>query len=102
MSEPSTQMTRDDLNELVLNFREIKHTINNHIAVMMALSELSQQNPAHTEKLIKATLARSPEIVNLLQTFQKALGAKLAALDGKPASQPTPPAKIYFLGTGFA
>ena len=57
----------------------------------MALSELSQQNPQHTEKLIKATLARSPEIVGLMQNFQKALGAKLAAFDGKPASQPAPP-----------
>jgi len=86
-------MTRDDLNALVLNFREVKHSINNHIAVIMALSELSQQNPAHVEKLIKATLARSPEIVNLMQTFQKALGAKLAEYDAaaKPASQPTPP-----------
>ncbi len=76
MSESSFQMTREDLNALVLNFREVKHSINNHIAVIMALSELSQQNPAHVEKLIKATLARSPEIVNLMQTFQKALGGK--------------------------
>jgi len=84
-------MTREDMNALVLNFREVKHTINNHIAVIMALSELSQQNPQHTEKLIKATLARSPEIVNLLQNFQKALGAKLALFDGKAAPQATPP-----------
>ena len=85
-------MTREDLNALVLNFREVKHSINNHIAVIMALSELSQQNPTHTEKLIKAALARSPEIVNLLQNFQKALNAKLAQYDPKPASQPAPPA----------
>ncbi len=91
MSETPFQMTRDEMNALVLNFREVKHSINNHIAVIMALSELSQQNPAHVEKLIKAALARSPEIVNLLQTFQKALGAKLAAFDGKPAPQPVPP-----------
>ena len=91
MSESPFQMTREDMNALVLNFREVKHSINNHIAVIMALSELSQQNPQHTEKLIKATLARSPEIVGLLQTFQKALGAKLASYDTKPAAEPTPP-----------
>ncbi|HWB61507.1 MAG TPA: hypothetical protein VG733_18640 [Chthoniobacteraceae bacterium] len=92
MSEPTAfQMTREDLNALVLNFREVKHSINNHIAVIMALSELSQQNPAHVEKLIKATLQRSPEIVNLLQTFQKALGAKLAELDGKAPAKPAEP-----------
>jgi two-component sensor histidine kinase len=77
MSDTPFQMTREDLDALVLKFREVKHTINNHIAVIMALSELSQQNTAHVEKLIKATLARSPEIVGLLQTFQKELGAKL-------------------------
>ena len=70
-------MTREELEALVLKFREVKHSINNHIAVMMALSELSQQNNQHVEKLIKATLARCPEIVNLLQTFQKEMGAKI-------------------------
>jgi hypothetical protein len=88
MSDDSFQMTREDLDALVLNFREVKHSINNHIAVIMALSELTQQNHQHTEKLIKATLSRSPEIVKLLQNFQKSLGAKL---DEKPASHPTPP-----------
>jgi hypothetical protein len=92
MSEPPYQMTREDFNALVLNFREVKHSINNHIAVIMALSELSQQNPAHTEKLIKTTLSRSPEIVGLLQNFQKALAAKLAEYDAKPASPAPPPA----------
>ena len=84
MSDAPFEMTREDLNALVQNFREVKHSINNHIAVIMALSELSQQNPAHVEKLIKATLARSPEIVSLLQNFQKSLGAKLAGGETKP------------------
>lgn len=90
MSESQFQMTRDDLEALVKSFREVKHSINNHIAVTMALSELSQQNPQHVEKLIKATLARSPEIVNLLQTFQKELAAKLAAYPA-PTPAATPP-----------
>ena len=84
-------MTRDDLEALVKSYREVKHSINNHIAVMMALSELSQQNPQHVEKLIKASLARCPEIVNLMQTFQKELGAKLAAYPA-PAKAASPPA----------
>lgn len=89
MSEAPFQMTKEELDALVLKFREIKHSINNHIAVMMALSELSQQNAQHTEKLIKATLSRSPEIVSLLQNFQKELSAKL---NGTPVSQVPPPA----------
>jgi hypothetical protein len=43
----------------------------------MALSELAQRNPSHYEKLGKAVLSRGPEVVQLLQDFQNALGAKL-------------------------
>jgi hypothetical protein len=77
MSDSSPLMTREELDALVSKYREVKHAINNHIAVMMALSELSQQNNQHVEKLIKATLARCPEIVSLMQTFQKELAAKI-------------------------
>jgi hypothetical protein len=91
MSESQFQMTREDLDALVKSFREVKHSINKHIAVMMALSELSQQNPQHVEKLIKDTLARSPEIVNLMLTFQKELGAKLAAYGPAPVQAANPP-----------
>ena len=58
-------------------FREVKHTINNTLAVIMALSELGQRNPAHFEKLAKAVLQRGPEVVQLLQDFQTKLGGKL-------------------------
>ncbi len=64
-------------------FREIKHTINNSMAVVMALSELGQSNPAHYEKLGKTVLTRGPEMVRLLQEFADDLGkwAKATAPD---------------------
>jgi two-component sensor histidine kinase len=77
MSETPQVMTREELDALVLKYREVKHSVNNHIAVLMALAELSQQNPQHVEKLIKAALERSPQIVSLMQNFQRELGAKL-------------------------
>jgi hypothetical protein len=43
----------------------------------MALSELGQRNPSHLEKLSKAVLQRSPEVVNQLTAFGEQLGAKL-------------------------
>jgi hypothetical protein len=69
-------------------FREIKHSVNNTIAVLMALSELAQRNPAHYEKLTQAVLTRCPEIVSLLQGFQGQLLSK-----AKPELQqnPNPP-----------
>jgi hypothetical protein len=69
-------------------FREIKHSVNNTIAVFMALSELAQRNPIHYEKLTQAVLTRCPDIVSQMQAFQQELLSKV-----KPdlASRPLPP-----------
>ena len=48
------EMTREELESIHEKFREVKHDINNTLAVIMALSELAQRNPAHYEKLAKA------------------------------------------------
>jgi two-component sensor histidine kinase len=77
MTEIAFSMTREELQELYDMFREIKHGINNTLAVVMALSELAQRNPAHYEKLAKAVLSRGPEVVQQLQDFQTKLGLKL-------------------------
>ena len=70
-------MNRSELEALHLNYREMKHAINNMFAVTMALSELGQRNPAHLERLAKAVLERSPDVVNQLTAFGEQLGAKL-------------------------
>ena len=72
--EPSNAVSHEDLVDLNEKFRETKHAINNSLAVIMALSELSQRNPVHFEKLAAAVLARGPDVVNQLQSFQKLLG----------------------------
>jgi hypothetical protein len=70
-------MNRSELEALHAHFREMKHSINNTFAVIMALSELGQRNPAHLEKLAKAVLQRSPEVVSQLTNFGEKLGEKL-------------------------
>jgi hypothetical protein len=70
-------MNRGELEALHLKYREMKHAINNMFAVVMALSELGQRNPAHLERLAKAVLERSPDVVNQLTKFGEELGAKL-------------------------
>ena len=87
MSDPNTQTHREDLESLQSKFREIKHDINNTLAVIMALSELAERNPAHYEKLAKAVLQRGPVVVQQLQDFQTALTAKLKPL-GESSAQP--------------
>jgi Trp operon repressor len=82
-------MTREELEALHEKFREVKHDINNTLAVIMALSELAQRNPSHYEKLGKAVLTRGPNVVQMLQDFQTLLTAKLKPGDGTPpASHP--------------
>ena len=88
-------LTRADLSELHAKFREIKHSINNTFAVIMALSELGQRNATHLEKLAKAVLQRSPEVVKLLSDFGEMLSAKLKGGDtasSGPSSGVFPPA----------
>lgn len=77
MSDPEFHITREELQELHDQFREFKHGLNNTLAVIMALAELAQRNPAHYEKLGSAILARGPLVVEQLNTFQNAIAAKL-------------------------
>ena len=80
------EMTRAELEAIHEKFREVKHDINNTLAVIMALSELAQRNPSHYEKLGKAVLTRGPNVVQMLQDFQTLLTAKLKSSDGSPPS----------------
>ena len=86
MSDSNSQPNREDLEALHEKFREVKHSINNTLAVIMALSELAQRNPAHYEKLAKAVLQRGPEVVQQLQDFQVALSGKVKSPAVPPAS----------------
>jgi two-component sensor histidine kinase len=88
MSDSNPQPNHEDLDSLHEKFREIKHSINNTLAVIMALSELAQRNPAHYEKLAKAVLQRGPEVVQQLQDFQVALSA-ISKAPGAPPARPT-------------
>lgn len=70
------------LTDLHAKFRELRHDINNTMAVVMALSELAERNPANYEKLGKAVLNRCPDIVQRLQAFGNELGALSKELEG--------------------
>ena len=87
MSDQTFQMTRDELQAIHEKFREVKHDINNTLAVIMALSELAQRNPAHYEKLAKAVLQRGPDVVQQMQDFQTMLSAKLKG-EAPPSERP--------------
>ncbi len=84
MSDNNFSLTQENYQELIELFREIKHDINNTLAVVMALSELAQRNPAHYEKLAKAILQRGPDVVQKLQDFQTAMAVHVRPKDSTP------------------
>ncbi len=76
MSDSDQRVTPEEFAQLQEKFREIKLSINNVLAVMMALSEMSQRRPDYAEKLATTVLTKAPLIVALLQEFTQALNEK--------------------------
>jgi len=76
MSEAKHTVSQEELVQLQKKFSEIKHSINNALAVMMALSEMSQRRPDYAEKLATTVLSKAPQIVSSLQEFTQALNEK--------------------------
>ena len=88
MSESAGNITLEELAQLQRKYSEIKHSINNALAVMMALSEMSQRRPDYAEKLATTVLTKAPQIVSSLQEFTQALNEKAGAKpEGIPESK---------------
>ena len=84
MSDTDRTVTAEELGELQRKFSEIKHSVNNALAVMMALSEMSQRRPDYAEKLATTVLTKAPQIVSSLQEFTQALNEKTGTVAGEP------------------
>jgi len=87
MNEPNRTLSPEELAQLQKKFSEIKHSINNALAVMMALSEMSQRRPDYAEKLTTTVLSKAPQIVSSLQEFTQILNEKAGvkpAVAGEP------------------
>ena len=76
MTEQARTIPEEEIAQLQKKFSEIKHSINNALAVMMALSEMSQRRPDYAEKLASTVLSKAPQIVTSLQEFTLALNEK--------------------------
>jgi len=82
MNETNCTLSPEELAQLQKKFSEIKHSINNALAVLMALSEMSQRRPDYAEKLATTVLSKAPQIVTSLQEFTQVLNEKAGV---KPA-----------------
>jgi len=79
MNETNSTLSPEELVQLQKKFSELKHSINNALAVMMALSEMSQRRPDYAEKLATTVLSKAPQIVSGLQEFTQLLNEKTGA-----------------------
>ena len=70
------QFTEEEWVEFRLKYSELKHSINNALAVFMALAELAQRNPDNYEKLAKSVCSRTPELAVMIQEFSLYLDTK--------------------------
>jgi hypothetical protein len=85
MEIPGT-ITREELVVLNDKYREVKHDINNTIAVLMAMAEMSRLKAEYKEKLADTVCTRSPQIVEKMQEFQKLMNEKLKATEAAAKS----------------
>ena len=76
MSDSADNISPEEIIELQEKFSGTKQTVNNVLAVMMALSEMSQRRPDYSEKLATTMLTKAPQIVSKLQEFTQALNEK--------------------------
>jgi hypothetical protein len=64
-----TDEVMEQLMMLYQNLRNVRHTINNHVAVIMAMAEWSQRHPEQSEKLTRMCIEKSPQIVMAMRGF---------------------------------
>ncbi len=65
----SLRNVQSQFEELNQQLRSVRHTINNDVAIIMAMAELSQRNPAHTERLRAVCMEKAPNIAAMLRSF---------------------------------
>jgi hypothetical protein len=76
-AEEQLQQLRQQLDALYQNLRTVRHAINNDVAVIMAMAELSQRNPAQSQKLVQLCLEKAPQISSSIGGFSELFNGTL-------------------------
>jgi hypothetical protein len=72
------EQLRKQMETLYQNLRTVRHAINNHVAVIMAMAELSQRNPAQSAKLSQLCLEKAPQIAAAIGGFTELFNGALS------------------------
>jgi hypothetical protein len=76
-ADSQMEQVHRQLEALHQNLRTVRHGINNNVAVIMAMAELSQRNPAQCAKLAQLCLEKAPQISAAVGGFSELLDAAL-------------------------
>ncbi len=68
-SEKHSEQLQKQMEALYQNLRTVRHAINNNVAVIMAMAELTQRNPAQCQKLSQLCLEKAPQIAATIGGF---------------------------------
>ena len=68
-SDKQLEQLHKQMEALYQNLRTVRHAVNNHVAVIMAMSELTQRNPAQCQKLSQLCLDKAPQIAAAIGGF---------------------------------
>jgi anaerobic ribonucleoside-triphosphate reductase len=72
------------------NLRTVRHSINNHVAVVMAMAELTQRNPTQSQKLCQICLEKAPQIAATIGGFTE-LFQGILSVQREESADPTTP-----------
>ena len=89
-TDKCTEQVHKQLEALHQNLRTVRHAINNNVAVIMAMAELSQRNPAQGQKLSQICLEKAPQIAAAIGGFTELFDSALhlqAQLESQTASR---------------
>jgi len=68
-NEKQLEQVLKQMETLFQNLRTVRHAINNNVAVIMAMAELTQRNPAQCQKLSQLCLEKAPQIAATIGGF---------------------------------
>jgi len=68
-TDKQLEQLHKQMEALYQNLRTVRHAINNNVAVIMAMAELTQRNPAQCAKLSQLCLDKAPQIATAIGGF---------------------------------
>jgi hypothetical protein len=69
MPDPEQDARREMELRLAAAFSDFRHSLNNSLAVIMALAEMAQRDPARSERLASSVLEKGASIMEKLREF---------------------------------